>query len=385
MSKRLVMCCDGTWNFPDQQSPTNVTKVALAVAPEDHTGGEQRVFYHHGVGTGRWERLRGGAFGFGVSRDVRDTYRFIVQNYEPGDELFFFGFSRGAFTARSTAGFVRNAGILRPDYVDRVDEAYALYRSRTDTKTPRGREATLFRRSYSYETRIRFIGVWDTVGALGIPVDGLNLVTLFNRRFKFHNTDLSTSVDSAYHAMAIDEQRRQFKPTLWNQQNDAPKDQVIQQVWFPGVHSDIGGGYEDHGLSDVALLWMVDRARSCDLEFRAEAFPAEAPKPASKEPDDVLRECTRVKPNPLGKLNKSRKGLYRLQSPLHRKPEFTVVINEPKEIRQTREYISPAAVERRDADGQYAPTHFITYLDEGEPLPPQNEEKSTSNDVIQAP
>ena len=111
------------------------------------------------------ERIRGGAFGFGLSRDVCDTYRFLVQNYEPGDELFFFGFSRGAFTARSTVGLVRNAGILRPEHVDRVSEAYALYRSRTNTKTPRGREATLFRRSYSYEPRIRFVGVWDTVGA----------------------------------------------------------------------------------------------------------------------------------------------------------------------------------------------------------------------------
>lgn len=378
MSKRLVVCCDGTWNFPDQQSPTNVTKVALAVAPEDHKGVEQRVFYHRGVGTGRWERLRGGAFGFGVSRDIRQTYRFIVQNYEPDDELFFFGFSRGAFTARSTAGFVRNAGILRPDYVDRVDEAYALYRSRTDTKTPRGREATLFRRSYSYETRIRFIGVWDTVGALGIPVDGLNLVTLFNRRFKFHNTDLSTSVDYAYHALAIDEQRKPFSPTLWNQQNDAPKSQVVQQVWFPGVHSDIGGGYEDHALSDVALLWMVDRARSCGLDFHAQAFPAEAAKPDSKRPEDVLRECTRVAPNPLGRLNNSRKGLYRLQPPLRREPVFTVELKNPEETRQTREYMSPAAVERRHADSGYAPANFIAYLDRGEPLAPQNEADRTS-------
>src|SRR6516165_301666 len=105
MPKRLVMCCDGTWNFADQKSPTNVTKVALAIAATDRTDGrEQRVFYHSGVGTKRWERLRGGAFGAGLSRNVIDTYRFIVQNYEPGDELFFFGFSRGAFTARSAVG-----------------------------------------------------------------------------------------------------------------------------------------------------------------------------------------------------------------------------------------------------------------------------------------
>ena len=128
MSKRLVLCCDGTWNSPDQKSPTNVTKLALAIAPVDAMGGEQRIFYHCGLGTNRWERIRGGAFGFGLSRNVRDAYRFIVQTFEPGDELFFLGFSRGAYTARSTAGFVRNCGILRREHEDRVDEAYTLYR-----------------------------------------------------------------------------------------------------------------------------------------------------------------------------------------------------------------------------------------------------------------
>ncbi len=108
MSKLLVLCCDGTWNIPDQRSPTNITKIALAIAPKDKNGREQRTFYGLGVGAHRWQRIRGGAFGVGLSRDVRDAYRFLVENFEPGDELFFFGFSRGAFTARSTAGFVRN-------------------------------------------------------------------------------------------------------------------------------------------------------------------------------------------------------------------------------------------------------------------------------------
>ena len=165
--------------------------------------------------TGAYSRRR---VRFGLSRDVCDTYRFLVQNYEPGDELFFFGFSRGAFTARSTVGLVRNAGILRQEHVDRVSEAYALYRSRTKTNTPRGREATLFRRSYSYEPRIRFIGVWDTVGALGIPLDGFRLISLLNKRWEFHNTELSTSVDAAYQALAIDEKRGPFKPALWKTQ-----------------------------------------------------------------------------------------------------------------------------------------------------------------------
>src|ERR1700709_315688 len=175
--KRLVICCDGTWNTPDETKggnacPTNVTKLALAVADEDQGGVSQRLYYHRGVGTSRGERFTGGAFGYGLSRDVRSAYRFIVDTYVPGDELFFFGFSRGAFTARSTAGFLRNVGVLRPENAHRLDEAYALYRDRATG--PQDVESELFRRSYSYETssfstRIRFIGVWDTVGALGIP------------------------------------------------------------------------------------------------------------------------------------------------------------------------------------------------------------------------
>src|SRR6266540_1375162 len=213
MSKRLVLCCDGTWNTAEQKSPTNVTKLYNALAREDAAGNEQRPFYHVGVGVKPSERIRGGAFGFGLSRNVKDTYRFIVENFEPGDELFFFGFSRGAFTARSTAGFVRNSGILRRENIDRVDQAYALYRSRS--AHPRGEEAQLFRNSYSHETRIRFIGVWDTVGALGIPLSGLRLVNLVNRRWQFHDTELSSTVDAAFQALAIDEQRGPFRPAIW--------------------------------------------------------------------------------------------------------------------------------------------------------------------------
>ena len=190
MPKSLVVCCDGTWNTPDQRSPTNVSKIALAVADVDDNGCEQRTFYHLGVGTSRGERIRGGAFGYGLSRDVRDAYRFLVLNFEPGDRLFFFGFSRGAFTARNTAGFVRNCGILRRSEAERIDEAYALYRNNNSTTHPRGNQATLFRGSYSHEPRIHFIGVWDTVGAIGIPVDGLHLIGLLNQRWQFHDTKL---------------------------------------------------------------------------------------------------------------------------------------------------------------------------------------------------
>lgn len=353
--KRLVVCCDGTWNLPDQRHPTNVTKVALAVAPADAEGTEQRVFYHHGVGSNRRERLRGGAFGVGLSRDVRETYTFLVQNYKPGDELFFFGFSRGAFTARSTVGLVRNAGILRPECVGLVKEAYALYRSRTDTKTPRGREATLFRRSYSHEPRIRFIGVWDTVGALGIPGRS-GLTARFNKRWAFHNTDLSTRVDAAYQALAVDERRGPFAPSIWRVQKGAADEQRVEQVWFSGAHSDVGGGYAEHGLSDVALLWMVDRARGCGLAFHEGAFVHEpAPAESGDDIDDVVRTCTRVMPDPHGRLHDSRTGLYRLIRPFDRSPDLSAGSSQD---------VSPTVVQRHLRDRRYAPVNFIDYIDE---------------------
>ena len=351
MSKRLVLCCDGTWNTPDQEvggrsCPTNVTKLALAVAETGGDGKQQRVFYHQGVGTSRWERLRGGAVGFGLSRNVNDTYRFVVDNFEPGDELFFFGFSRGAFTARSTAGFVRNAGILRPEHADRINEAYELYRSRAKTTHPRTIESQLFRRSYSHpETRIRFIGVWDTVGALGIPLSGLRWANAFNRRWQFHDTELSTAVDAAFQALAIDEKRRPFEPTIWKQKEDA-EHQRLEQVWFAGVHCDVGGGYTDAALADIALLWVADRARSCGLTLRPDAFPSAVPAGATKE-------VVVVGPDVMGELHESRTALYRLLRPFVRR------IGEKDPV---HEYAASTAVQRTIKDPHYAPSGLVAYL-----------------------
>jgi uncharacterized protein (DUF2235 family) len=274
---------------------------------------------------------------------VKDTYRFIVENFQPEDELFFFGFSRGAFTARSTAGLVRNAGVLRPECADRLDQAYALYRDRT--AHPRGTESQLFRRSYSHETRIRFLGAWDTVGALGIPLNGLRWVNAFNRRWQFHDTDLSTRVDAAFQALAIDEQRRPFEPALWRQQKDA-QDQRLEQVWFAGVHCDVGGGYADAALADVALLWMADRARSCGLGLRPDAFPSQVPAGAT---DQVVV----VGPDAMGELHESRTAFYRLLRP------FVRPIGEKDPI---HEHAASTAVQRQAKDPHYAPPSLVAYL-----------------------
>jgi uncharacterized protein (DUF2235 family) len=349
MAKRLVMCCDGTWNSPDQlnsgqPAPTNVTRLALAMSSSDAAGVAQRLFYHRGVGTNRGQRLRGGAFGLGLARDVRDTYRFLVENFEPGDELFFFGFSRGAFTARSTAGFVRNSGILRPEHADRISDAYALYHSRQ--AHPRGVEATLFRRSYSYETRIRFIGVWDTVGALGIPLTGLPVADLYNRRYQFHDTDLSTTVDAAFQALAIDEKRGPFRPAIWNRQA-SPVPQDVEQVWFAGVHCDVGGGYADHALSDIPLLWMVDKATKYGLAIDQTALMAG---PFAGEQGQPAGEPA---PNPLGQQHESRTRFYKVIAPYVR----------PLDSDPTRtEWVSSSAIKRHQELPQYAPSNLKEYL-----------------------
>jgi uncharacterized protein (DUF2235 family) len=166
---RLIVCCDGTWNRADQPSPTNVQKLHMSIDVSESTG--QVVWYEEGVGTRPLEHVLGGAFGVGLSRNVQHCYRFLVANYEPGDELFFFGFSRGAFTARSLAGLVRNSGILRRENIRMVKDAYALYRSREPGNAPWEEGAAKFRREHSHpDATITFIGVWDTVGALGIPM-----------------------------------------------------------------------------------------------------------------------------------------------------------------------------------------------------------------------
>ncbi|MEU1668401.1 DUF2235 domain-containing protein [Streptomyces sparsogenes] len=362
MAKRLAVCCDGTWNFADQPSKTNVTKVALSVRPGSAAGKDQRVYYHSGVGTHRFERLRGGAFGVGLSRNVIDAYRFLMETYEPDDELFLFGFSRGAFTARSLAGLVRNCGILRRDHTDRVKEAWALYRDRIEE--PKGAASTLFRRSYAYETEIHFIGVWETVGALGIPAVGPRwlepVVNQFNRRWAFHDTTLSSWVKAAFHALAIDEQRSAFKPTLWRQQPGAAKHgQKLKQVWFAGSHCDIGGGFKETGLSDVALLWMVDQARSCGLQFDPKALSPVGP--SEMKPAESID--FRVQPDLLGRLHPSRTGLYRLAKPLHRPIGRAAT----EGLIDGNELLAVQAKERYDKDANYRPPELKRYLsDQGQ-------------------
>ena len=318
--KRLIVCCDGTWNRPDEvnegaASPTNVAKISLALADKDDAGNQQLLHYESGVGTRRGERVLGGAFGVGLSRNVQECYRFLVDTYEPGDKLYFFGFSRGAYTARSTVGLVRNSGILRPEHRHRIKDAYALYRRPDKDSAPSGIAAELFRRSHSYpDVYFDFVGVWDTVGALGIPLGGFR-PPLLSRLWRFHDTTLSAFVLNAYQALAIDERRKPFRPTIWVQKPEARNHQTLEQVWFAGVHSDVGGGYHDTGLSEIPLLWMAEKARSCGLAFKPDHLVlAETDLDAPER-----RTGTHVTPNYAARLHNSRTLLYRLQRPYDRR------------------------------------------------------------------
>jgi uncharacterized protein (DUF2235 family) len=276
--RRLVVCADGTWNSEDgggdPSRVTNVVRIRDGIQAQAPDGVAQVVYYHPGVGVnGRFDRWTGGAFGTGISRNIKACYDFLVREYEPGDQLFFFGFSRGAYTVRSLAGLVRNCGILRREHRDRVDEAYDLYRSRRPDDHPNADNAKEFRGRYSHESRVRCLGVWDTVGALGVPTRG-PVGWLSRRRHGFHDVTLSSRVENAFHALAIDERRGPFAPTLWEVRDGDPArgtpDWRVEQRWFAGVHSNVGGGYPNSGLSSLALRWMVDRAASCGLAFAPE-------------------------------------------------------------------------------------------------------------------
>jgi uncharacterized protein (DUF2235 family) len=192
-----------------------------------------------------------------------DCYRFLVHNYNPGDQLFFFGFSRGAYTVRSLAGFIRNCGLIRREHAAQIPAAFRLYRKRSRSSSPDADEPIRFRSDFAVAdiTPIEFVGVWDTVGALGIPVPFWG--TLGKKEFLFHDTAPSKIIQHARHAVAIDEDREDFLPTLWSSKPDFD----LQQVWFAGVHSDVGGGYTDRGLSDCASRWMLGQAEGFGLQF----------------------------------------------------------------------------------------------------------------------
>lgn len=267
--KRLVVCCDGTWNKPDNEAASNVEKIAHTVQTDpSKTGGvQQLVFYISGVGTSSYEadRLLGGAFGLGLFHNVIACYRFLAQNYEPGDEIFLIGFSRGAYTARSLAGMLASVGLLTKVSLveERLPYAVHLYQGTPLPEGAFGESVDEFKHDHCHAVTVTFLGVFDTVGALGVP-------GFAHDTPRFHSVQLSDQVRCARQALAIDETRMKFEPTFWEapEHPDAiTEDPRVKQVWFEGAHSDIGGGYPQTGLSDTTLFWVAQEAHAAGLVF----------------------------------------------------------------------------------------------------------------------
>ncbi|MCL1869126.1 MAG: DUF2235 domain-containing protein [Promicromonosporaceae bacterium] len=253
--KRLVLCCDGTWNSPVAAQVSNIEKLARSLQVGVVDDVQQVVEYIAGVGSHGYlaDRLLGGAFGYGFTSNVVDGYRFLALNYVPGDEIVVLGFSRGAYTARSVVGMISAVGLMTPEALidSRLSEAEAAYR---DLSPDRQERQAKFKADHSLPgVRVAFLGVFDTVGALGVPGPT-------QRKNLFHDVALSPIVDRARQALAIDEHRITFAPCLWQVPDDDPPGRV-EQVWFPGTHGDVGGGSARTSLSDLTLQWMADELR----------------------------------------------------------------------------------------------------------------------------
>jgi uncharacterized protein (DUF2235 family) len=295
--KRIVICADGTWNVRDQvdegsgkRRPTNVTKVARAIRPRASDGVNQVVFYHDGLGTrGPLDKLTGGAFGSGIEANIRTLYRFIVYNYVPNDQLYFFGFSRGAFTVRTLAGFMNLVGLVEKDDDYFVPDLYACYEQNKRPGSPEWTRA--FRRIENVRPcpPITFIGAWDTVGALGAPgMIGKIASSLNGNKYEYHDVGLHPTILNACHALAIDERRKPFAPTLWKRPPGWNGN--LEQAWFAGVHSNVGGGYKPDGLANEALHWVVSKAVALGLDVDREYLSFFAP-----HYDSVLHDSMSVK------------------------------------------------------------------------------------------
>ncbi|MEO0438750.1 MAG: DUF2235 domain-containing protein [Pseudomonadota bacterium] len=296
----IVICADGTWNRPEEDlekdHATNVLKIARAVKPKSGAL-KQHVFYDWGLGSYH-SAVTAGVSGRGIHKNIVDGYRYIVQNYAPNDNIYLFGFSRGAYTVRALCGLINNCGIVKREDAKLIQRAWEIYKMGGNAYKPDGEGSIAFRERHSHRSRkVHFVGVWDTVGSLGVPFGWLGLL---DRKDEFYDTKMGNNVVHARHAVAIDEQREDFAPTLWNKVNGVD----LKQVWFSGVHSDVGGSYPPDKItntvaSDTPLAWMISEAKSRGLKFESHI-------------------TSNLSDGSLAPLHKSRRHIYRFRDRLHR-------------------------------------------------------------------
>ncbi len=336
MKKRIVICADGTWNRPEKDLKkdvaTNVLRLARAVRPLGSDGTPQQVFYDWGIGSYH-DKVVSGATGKGLHKNITDDYRYVVQNYTPGDELFLFGFSRGAYTIRSLCGLINNVGIVKRPDARLIQAAFDHYKKPGKKHAPKGEASVAFRRAHSHPAmKIKFVGVWDTVGAMGIPISFLGL---FDDKDEFYDTKIGPNIEFARHALAIDEQRSDFEPTVWQ-----PREGLdIEQVWFAGAHSDTGGGYarDKRGglLADNTLAWMIKEARAVGLSVESHLGRS-------------------LQPDPEAKVHRSRRSFYRIKRPFYRE-----IAHGKGDV-----LIHRSVKQRWDADAKYRPRNLVAHVEE---------------------
>lgn len=318
MSKRIILLSDGTGNSAARVWKSNVWRVFESL---DLRGNDQVAFYDDGVGTSSFKPLAilGGVFGWGLKRNVLDIYKFLCANYQPGDQIFGFGFSRGAFTMRVVIGLVLHQGLVtgatKAELYEKAAMAYRAYRAerfhtflRLEWPFRKLRDAVLYLAGKRYDKaqnrpveRIDFVGVWDTVAAYGLPIDEMARgVSQYIWPLELPDRSFDPRIQRACHALSLDDERTTFHPVLWNEQG-VPRER-LSQVWFAGVHSNVGGGYPDDSLAYIPLYWMMREAQSLGLQFKT--IPSQ---PTNPDPDMmVYAEWRRDKD---GRLYDSRNGL----------------------------------------------------------------------------
>lgn len=273
--KRLAIYLDGTFNTLNNN--TNVWRLKSLTSETV----DQRVYYSQGVGTIRGEVVRGGVAGYGIDDEIMRAYTWLIENFDDGDEIFIFGFSRGAYTARSLSGLISKCGILRLGAPLSIEQLYVRYRLyvaptiRSLLGMPLAQDASLEERwltKYSRPTKIKFVGVWDTVGSMGIPLSSAEAKV---HKYRFLDTHLRLDTEYAFHALALDEHRADFEATFWTRtvktgEAGAPERPIehVEQRWFVGCHANVGGGYASDPLSQRPLVWLMEKAGALGLAYR---------------------------------------------------------------------------------------------------------------------
>ena len=356
--KRLAIFLDGTWN--SVESNTNVWRMRALCAAKSKDGRPQLIYYEVGV-----NGFLGGVFGQGLDENIRLAYEWLIENYNDGDEIFIFGFSRGAFTARSLAGLIALEGILKAGSPIGLTQLFKRYQrgneesiwtlkdKETSGDTSNLTEEERWLLKYSQPAKVKVVGVWDTVGSVGMAAG--NIPHISRSQFDYLQTGLFIPIQNGYHALAIDEHRSDFGPTLWTVRH--PKDpnartpppralSNVEQRWFVGAHANVGGGYETDLLAQAPLRWMMQKAESHGLSFRSEVAP----------------DGDAVKAPIIDSYHSFGEGVYAMvSSALYRTIGQEPVVRENGTHTNVNETIDASVFERWRVDPTYRPANLVEW------------------------